>query len=44
MYIFLLLSAMVVAVTANTEIEARLYQNLKKNSLLDQKSVVLERL
>jgi hypothetical protein len=39
-----LLSAMVVAVTANAEIEARLYQILKKNELLDQKSVLLERL
>ena len=35
---------MVVAVTANAEIEARLYQILKKNELLDQKSVLLERL
>ena len=39
-----LLSTMAVAVTANSEIEARLLQILKKNELLDQKSVLLERL
>ena len=44
MKLFSLISVMIVIVTANAEIEARLYQIHKKESLLDQKSVLLERL